>query len=38
MKKALVVLVATAASLLAAQKVKENQENKNSWQESTDSI
>lgn len=38
MEKALVVLVATAVSLLAAQKVKESQENKNSWQESTDSI
>lgn len=38
MKKIFVVAMATAASLIAARKVKENQENKTSWNKSTDSI
>ncbi|MDO4253040.1 MAG: DLW-39 family protein [Rothia sp. (in: high G+C Gram-positive bacteria)] len=38
MKKFLVVLVAAAASLVAAQKLRDNQENKKSWKESTDSV
>lgn len=38
MKKIFVVTMAATVSLIAARKVKENQENKNSWSESTDSL
>ena len=38
MKKVFVVVMATAASFVAARKIQESQESKNSWSESTDSI
>ncbi len=38
MKKIAVFLLAGIASFIAARQVKESQENKTSWNESTDSI